>query len=141
MYVTDPNCIFCKIVAGTIPCHKLYENQHVLAFLDVGPLSRGHCLLIPKAHYTTIDQLPDDLAAACGSVLPRISRAVKNATGIADWNILQNNGSIAGQIVHHVHFHIIPRTENDSLGYRWPAGKLDSDTAAQLVKAITAQLT
>lgn len=137
---TDPGCIFCKIVAGQIPCHKLYEDAQTLAFLDIGPLSRGHCLIIPKAHYTTIDQMPGDLVGACAALLPRLSRAVVAATGVAGWNILQNNGQIAGQAVHHVHFHIIPRAEGDSLGYRWPAGKLDSADAQRLVQAITAHL-
>ena len=134
------DCIFCKIIAGQIPCHKLYEDDDVLAFLDIGPLSRGHCLIIPKEHYTTIDQMPAGLASACAAVLPRLSQAVVTATGAAGWNVLQNNGAIAGQEVSHVHFHIIPRSEGDGLGYRWPAGLLDSDTAEELVTAITAEL-
>lgn len=133
-------CIFCKIVAGEIPCHRLYEDEHVLAFLDIGPLSRGHSLVIPKAHYETIDQMPPELAAACMAVVPRLSRAIVAATGARAWNVLQNNGKIAGQAVDHVHIHIIPRREDDGLGYRWPAGKLDADAAKQLVAAITAKL-
>lgn len=136
----DANCIFCKIVAGDIPCHKLYEDDNVLAFLDVGPLSRGHCLVIPKAHHVTLDQMPDELAGACAKVLPRLSRAVIKATGVKDWNILQNNGPLSGQAVGHVHFHIIPRVADDGLGFRWPAGKLEGDDAKVLVKAITQSL-
>ena len=94
-YPTAPTCIFCKIVAGQIPCHKLYEDERVLAFLDVGPLSRGHTLVIPKGHYLTIDQVPAEVAAACGAVLPRLSRAVAAATGATAWNVLQNNGKAA----------------------------------------------
>lgn len=137
---SDADCIFCKIVAGQIPCHKLYENDCVLAFLDIGPLSRGHCLVIPKEHYTTIDQMPADLASACAAVLPKLSKAIVTATGAAGWNVLQNNGAIAGQEVNHVHFHIIPRADGDGLGYRWLAGTLDGDTAKQLIKTITAEL-
>ena len=136
----NPDCIFCKIVAGQIPSHKLYEDEKVFSFLDVGPLSRGHCLVIPKAHYVTIDLMPDDLAAACLAVAPRISRALVIATQAAGWNILQNNGSVAGQAVGHVHFHLIPRTDGDGLGFRWPAGKLDTDDAAKLVNTITGYL-
>lgn len=139
MSETTP-CIFCKIAQGDIPCHKLYEDDHVLAFLDVGPLSRGHCLLIPKAHHMTIDCLPEALAAACGRALPKLSKAVAAATGVTNWNILQNNGQAAGQVVHHVHFHIIPRIEGDGLGYRWPAGKLDGEDAKKLVEAIKREL-
>jgi len=137
-YPTDPNCIFCKIVAGAIPCHKLYEDEQVLSFLDVMPLSRGHLLVIPKAHYATLDAMPDDLAAACLRVVPRLARGLIKATGVKDWNLLQNNGKPAGQAVFHVHFHLIPRVENDGLGYRWPAGKLDQTTAPQLAAAIRA---
>ena len=137
---TNPNCIFCKIAAGDIPSHRLYEDDRVFAFLDIGPLSVGHCLVIPKAHYRTIDQMPDVLAAACMSVIPRLSRAVVAATGVAGWNVLQNNGEVAGQEVDHVHFHLIPRCDGDGLGFRWPAGKLDPDQAQELVKAITERL-
>jgi len=136
----DANCIFCKIVAGQIPCHKLYENENVLAFLDIGPLSRGHSLIIPKEHYTTIDQMPADLVSACATVLPKLSKAIITATGVAGWNVLQNNGAIAGQEVNHVHFHIIPRANGDGLGYRWTPGTLDGDTAKPLIKAITTEL-
>jgi len=136
----DPNCIFCKIIAGKIPSYKLYEDDQVYCFLDIGPLSHGHCLVIPKAHYTTIDQMPAQLTGACAAVLPALSQAVVAATGIQAWNILQNNGAIAGQVVNHVHFHLIPRHDGDNLGFRWPAGKLAPDKAQQLVATITAQL-
>jgi histidine triad (HIT) family protein len=137
---TDPACVFCKIVAGNIPCYKLYEDARVLAFLDVGPLSRGHCLIIPKAHYLTLDLVPDELAGACMHLAPRLGRAVLAATGAAAWNLLQNNGQVAGQVVPHVHFHVIPRAAGDGLGYRWPAGKLAAHDAAVLVEGITAAL-
>lgn len=137
---SDPGCIFCKIVAGQIPCHKLYEDAHLLAFLDIGPLSRGHSLVIPKAHYATLDKMPDDLAASCAALLPRLSRALVAATGTGAWNVLQNNGSVSGQVVPHVHFHLIPRREGDGLGYRWPAGKLDAADAKTLIDAIRAKL-
>ncbi len=81
--MNDPNCIFCKIAAGVIPCHKIFEDERLLAFLDVGPLSRGHTLIIPKDHYRTIDELPEELAGACGAIVPRLSRALVAATGCA----------------------------------------------------------
>jgi len=137
---TDANCIFCKIIAGQIPCHKLFEDEHVLAFLDVGPLSRGHSLVIPKGHWATIDQADDAALAACIKTVKRLSIAVKQATGAAGWNVLQNNGAVSGQAVGHVHFHIIPRDEGDGLGYRWNAGKLSDDAASELVEKITGAL-
>ena len=134
------DCIFCKIIAGQIPCHRLHEDERVLAFLDIGPLSAGHCLVIPKPHYRTLDQLPDGLAGACMEAAVRLSRAVVAATGVEAWNILQNNGAAAGQVVMHVHFHIIPRRGQDGLGYRWNAGKLDAAKAAELIEAIRGKM-
>src|SRR5258708_38424926 len=100
--------VFSKILRGEIPCHRVYEDDKVLAFLDVAPLARGHVVVIPKEPAATLDALSDDAAAAVGRVLPRLCRAVKQATGAAAFNILQNNGALARQAVFHVHFHIIP---------------------------------
>jgi histidine triad (HIT) family protein len=139
-HASASECLFCKIVAGEIPCYRVYEDNHVLAFLDIGPLSRGHTLIIPKTHAVTLDQLEDEVAAACGAAARKVGAAVARATGCAGWNLLQNNGALAGQVVMHVHFHVIPRTEGDGLGYRWPAGELDDQTASHLKSAITAEL-
>jgi histidine triad (HIT) family protein len=131
--------IFGKIIRGEIPCHKVYEDDHVLAFLDINPISRGHTLVIPKEEAATLDQLSDDAAAAIGRVLPRISRAVLAATGAKDFNILQNNGAPAHQAVFHVHFHIIPKHTDDSgLGIVWRAGQLDG--GPELANAIAGKL-
>ncbi len=131
--------IFAKILRGEIPCHKVYEDEHVLAFLDIGPIARGHTLVIPKEPAATLDQLSDDSAAAIGRVLPRISRAVLAATGATHFNVLQNNGAPAHQAVFHVHFHIIPKLDDASgLGIEWPAGTLAD--GAELAKAIASKL-
>jgi histidine triad (HIT) family protein len=131
--------IFAKIIRGEIPSHKIYEDEHVLAFLDVMPLARGHTLVIPKEPAETLDKLSDDAAAAIGRVLPRISRAVLAATGATAFNVLQNNGPLAHQAVFHVHFHIIPKLdEATGLGIGWPAGKLEGGAA--LAKAIASKL-
>ena len=111
--------IFQKIINGEIPCHKVYEDDHVLAFLDLNPLSRGHTLVIPKEQAETLDQLSDESSAAIGLVLPRLCRAILKATGTKNYNILQNNGAPAHQAVFHVHFHIIPKFEDGS-GLSWP---------------------
>jgi len=120
---SEPPSIFTRIVHGEIPAHRVYEDEHVLAFLDIGPLSPGHVLLIPKEAVVTLDEAPADVAAALGAALPRLVRAVRVATGAAGVNVLQNNGRAAGQEVPHVHFHIIPRNAGDGLGYRWNPGK------------------
>ena len=134
--------IFGKILRGEIPCHKVYEDDLVLAFLDVGPLSRGHTLVIPKEPAETLDALSDESAAAIGRVLPRLCRAVQRATGCADYNVLQNNGTLAHQAVFHVHFHIIPRPNTEQgLGVRWkPLGGFDHAAAAALARAIAASI-
>src|SRR5512143_1783691 len=106
--------IFGKILRGEIPCHKLYEDERVLAFLDVAPLSTGHTLVIPKEPAPTIDLLSDESAAAIGRVLPRLARTIMQATGTKDYNVLQNNGQPAHQFVMHVHFHIIPKPSHDA---------------------------
>ena len=128
--------LFSKIIAGEIPCHKIYEDEQVLAFLDINPLSDGHTLVIPKEEVATLDALSDDAAAAIGRVLPRISRAVLAATGATDFNILQNNGLAAHQAVFHVHFHIIPKVGERGLGVGWkPASIEDGETLAASIRA------
>ena len=131
--------VFDRILAGEIPCHRVYEDEHVLAFLDVNPLSRGHTLVIPKEAAATLDKLSDDASAALGRVLPRISRAVLAVTGATAFNVLQNNGAAAHQAVFHVHFHIIPKLDDGSgLGIDWRASRLDS--GAELAAAIAAKV-
>ena len=128
--------IFDKILDGEIPCHKVYEDEHVLAFLDIGPLSHGHTLVIPKERKAHLHELSDDSAAAIGRVLPRIARAVREATGTPDYNILQNNGAPAHQEVMHVHFHVIPRAGASGLGVGWKAGSLeDGEALAESIRA------
>jgi len=131
--------VFSKIMRGEIPCHRVYEDDQVLAFLDVGPLSRGHTLVIPKEPAATLDALSDEAAAAIGRVLPRLARAVMKATGATAYNVLQNNGAAAHQAVFHVHFHIIPKLDDAGLGVIWRSGKLGDDATA-LAAAIAAAL-
>ncbi|MCH7545465.1 MAG: HIT family protein [Planctomycetes bacterium] len=130
--MNDEKTIFGKIIDGEIPCHKVYEDEHVLAFLDVGPLSRGHTLLIPKECKAHLHELSDESAAALGRVLPRLCRAVMQATGATAYNVLQNNGSAAHQVVMHVHFHIIPKFDDAGLGLKWSARTLDNEAAQEL---------
>ena len=125
--------IFGKILSGAIPCHKVYEDERVLAFLDINPLSRGHTLVVPKEPAQTLDALSDEAAAALGRVLPRICRAVIAVTGVKEYNVLENNGGGAHQAVPHVHFHIIPKpSHEEGLGIGWPARTLDADTGSRL---------
>jgi histidine triad (HIT) family protein len=133
--------IFTKIIAGEIPCFRVYEDDNVFAFLDINPVSRGHTLVIPREPADTLDQLSEESAAALGRVLPRLSRAILHATGATAFNLLQNNGAIAHQAVMHVHFHIIPKyADGSGLGLQWPAQSLSADEGIQLVTAIIAQM-
>ena len=131
--------IFTKILRGDIPCHPVYEDDHVLAFLDISPLSRGHTLVIPKQPAETLDQLTDEFAAALGRALPRVARGVLAATGARSYNVLQNNGAPAHQAVLHVHFHVIPKYDDGAgLGIEWKPGTLEG--GAELAKAIAAKV-
>ena len=132
--------IFAKIIAGEIPCHRVYEDEHVLAFLDIGPLSRGHTLVVPKEPAVTLGDLSDDAASALGRVLPRICRAVTAATGAGAYNVLVNNGKPAGQLVEHVHVHVIPKFADSGLDMRWHAGEIDPADAKALARHIAGLL-
>ncbi len=132
--------IFTRIIRGEIPSHKVYEDDKVYAFLDIMPLSVGHVLVVPKEQVATLDELSDESSAAIGRALPKLCRAVMNATGTRHYNVLQNNGKSAHQVVPHVHFHIIPKFERPSpgagLGIGWESMKLDAAEGAELAKKI-----
>ncbi len=136
----DSDCIFCKIVAGEIPCCKIYQDDTSLAFMDIGPLAEGHVLLIPKSHAVTIDEMPSEQAGAMLSNLPSLVKAVQRATGCAGVNVLQNNGPVANQLVGHVHFHIIPRDAGDEFHFNWPTGSYDQGRMDQLADEIRKNL-
>ena len=133
--------VFGKIVRGEIPCNKVYEDDRVLAFLDINPLAEGHVLVVPKEPAETMDRLSDESAAALGRVLPRLCRAVMAATGVREYNVLENNGSGAHQAIAHVHFHIIPKpSHREGLGIGWPARSLGHEAAAALARKIASAI-
>ncbi len=107
------SCVFCRILSGEIPTQKVYEDNHAFAFLDINPASKGHTLVIPKDHYELLSQMPEKEYLSFMSTLQKIVKGLMKYTdGV---NILQNNGKDAGQLVPHVHFHIIPRRPNDGI--------------------------
>ncbi|MFI4913052.1 MAG: HIT family protein [Sedimentisphaeraceae bacterium JB056] len=120
------DCIFCKIAAGEIPCTKIYEDDDILSFMDINPISEGHTLVITKGHYKYAHQCPPELMAKLAAKLPMIAEAVFQVSGADGYNILCNSGKASGQEVPHLHFHIIPRFEGDGVLANWPAGKYDS---------------
>jgi len=131
----------CATMSGAIPCHKVYEDEHVFAFLDINPLTVGHTLVVPKEPAQTLDALSDESAAALGRVLPRICRAVIAVTGVREYNVLENNGAGAHQAVAHVHFHIIPKpSHGEGLGLGWAAQSLDQKAGSELAAKLRAAL-
>lgn len=109
------DCIFCKIIAGTIPCAKVYDSGGIFAFLDIAPVNKGHALVVPKAHHATLFDLSPDLGRELLTALKLVGGAVMRATGAAGINVGMNNFEAAGQLVHHAHFHLVPRHAGDGL--------------------------
>lgn len=112
-------CLFCKIASGEIPSAVLYDDENVLAFLDIMPAASGHALVIPKEHFATLLDLPHDMLKDLTLTIQKVSAAVVKHTGASGFNVLQSNHESAGQVIPHVHFHIIPRFENDDLNFNW----------------------
>ena len=131
----DLECIFCKIVAAQVPANVVHEDQTTIAFLDVGPLADGHLLVVPREHFSRMSDMPAELTADLGALLPMLGRALKAVTSATAFNVLCNEGEAAGQVVKHVHFHLIPRRTGDQLGYRWNAGSYPAGRAAELAAA------
>lgn len=135
------DCVFCKMVAGEIPVVRIYEDETVLAFLDIGPISDGHTLVIPKEHCSLVHECQADVLAEVGRRLGRIAGAVVDAMQAEGYNVLCNNGRAAGQVVDHVHFHIIPRYLGDGVFTQWPAKKYPEGRIDVLAEKIREKLT
>jgi len=128
------------MVAGQIPVTKIYEDEVVLAFLDIGPVSDGHTLVIPTRHVEKLHDCPPELLGQVGSRLGKIAKAVAAGMNSDGYNILCNNGRAAGQIVEHLHFHIIPRNTGDGLFNRWPAYKYKEGRIEEIAADIRGNL-
>ena len=127
------DCIFCKIVMGFIPSHKIYEDDDVLAFLDIHPVNAGHCLIIPKAHHDTFAQTPLDVVNKLIAASQRLAPGILKAVGADAFNFSTNNGRAAGQLIAHTHFHLIPRFPTD--GHKmWHGSDEHQDFAAVAAK-------
>lgn len=113
------DCIFCKIVKGEIPCTKIYEDQLILAFLDIMPANKGHCLVMPKNHYETFTEIPPNELSDLFVAAQKVSKAISSALGNKGYNILVNNDKTAGQLIPHAHIHIIPRFRGDRIRLSW----------------------
>ncbi len=134
------NCIICKIVRGEIPSSRVYEDESMIAFLDIAPLKPGHTLMIPRNHYELLTDMPGEELAALMRNAPQIARAVVEVTKAEGFNIFQTNGACSGQVVPHVHFHIIPRYEGDGLGFRWMPESYEEGKMERLREDIASEL-
>lgn len=136
----DENCLFCKIIAGSIPCARVYEDDNILAFLDINPIAKGHTLVVPKGHYPTLLECPASEGEALLNAMRQVAAAVRTQCGAGGFNCIQNNFAPAGQMVFHSHWHIIPRFENDGLA-DWPGKPYSSNEEMQeLARAINARI-
>lgn len=134
------NCIFCKIANGEIPSATIYEDEDFRAILDLGPASKGHALILPKKHYANLFELDDEVAAKALVVAKKLGAKMQKALGCDGMNVLQNNGEVAGQTVFHFHMHLIPRYEQDAVGFPdWEPGNPTQEelkeTAAKICAA------
>lgn len=136
----DPDCVFCKIVAAELQASVVYEDDAVLSFLDTGPLAEGHLLIIPREHFSHLTDVPPTVCSTLAAMLPTLGRALLQVSKADGFNLLMNQGRIAGQAVPHVHFHLIPRKAGDNLGYRWNAGKYAPGRDAQIAAALQSAL-
>ena len=137
---TDPNCNFCRIIAGQMPCFKLLEDDETLAFMDIYPANDGHCLVVVKDHYPTLFEISDEALAAVSRSVSRVGRALNRALSPVGLNLVQANGPGAGQSVVHFHIHVIPRNRDDELKMNWSAKSGDPDAIAAIAEKIRTNL-
>lgn len=134
-----PDCIFCQIIQGRLPCARIYEDENIISFLDINPINAGHTLVLPKEHYETIFDTPEEVLQACAAVAQKVARAVFKGTNAAGLNFLQNNFRPAGQLIDHIHFHIIPRYPHDHFLTSWPGKPYPQGELERVLKKIRAQ--
>lgn len=136
----DPDCIFCKIAAGEIPCFKLHEDDQTVAFMDINPVNPGHALIVHKAHHQDLFAIPADNIAAVVQTAQRVGKAVQATLEPAGMNLLQCNGPAAKQSVMHFHMHVIPRHMDDGLTMNWELVQGDMEAIGALAEKIRANL-
>ena len=136
--MSDPNCLFCKIVAGDIPSTQVFEDERTIAFMDINPGTRGHLLVIPRAHSTDLLEIDGEDLAACALTAQRMTREVKDKLGADGVNLVNSCGSDAWQTVFHFHIHVIPRYKGDPLRLPWQPAPGDRDEIAAAARALSA---
>lgn len=132
----DNDCIFCKIANGEIPSATIYEDTDFRVILDLSPASKGHALILPKEHYANLFELDDKVAAKVFPVAKKVVTKMKEVLNCDGYNLVQNNGEIAGQTVNHFHLHLIPRYEGDNVGLQWSAGTLSEEVKEEILSKL-----
>ncbi len=135
--ISQDNCIFCKIIAGKIPSHTIYEDEQFKVILDVGPATRGHALIIPKNHFTNLYELPEEMAADAMKLAKKLMIKMTEKLHCDGFNVIQNNGEVAGQTVFHFHMHLIPRYKEDGEILKYIAGEPGVEELERIRKTIT----
>ena len=131
------NCIFCKIIAGDIPCAKVYEDDLVFAFMDIAPINHGHILVIPKEHHESASSIPENIAGRMMKVGSRLGIALKRALDYDAYNLHLADGKAAGQVVMHAHLHVVPRGVDDDFRWNWrQLAYADGEAAALAEKVV-----
>ena len=134
------DCIFCKIANGESPSATIFEDRDFRVMLDIGPATRGHVLILTKEHYDNIYEIDAETAGKLFSLASVIARAMKKVLNCDGMNILQNNGTVAGQTVFHFHLHLIPRYEGDQVQVTWPQGSITEEEKEELVKSMKKEI-
>lgn len=129
----NENCIFCKIAAGEIPSATIYEDADFRVILDIEPASKGHALILPKEHYANLYELPEELASKVLVVAKKVVTAMTEVLGCDGYNVLQNNGEVAGQTVFHFHMHLVPRYKDDQVNIKWKPGTLKEEWKEEIL--------
>jgi len=132
----NDNCIFCKIANGEIPSKTLYEDEDFRVILDLGPATKGHALILPKDHFANLYDLPDETAAKVMQLAKKMATQMTEKLVCDGFNLVQNNGEVAGQTVFHFHLHLIPRYENDGQKIGWNPGSPSQDELEEIKNTI-----
>lgn len=128
-------CVFCKIVSGEIPAYKVFEDEKTLAFLDIKPVNPGHVLVIPKTHVKNLEEINQEDLATLIQVVKKIGGLLKDKLQVDGYNVISNNDAVAGQVIPHLHFHIIPRSSGDGLPL-WPGHDYENGEAEQILEKL-----
>lgn len=133
------DCIFCKIAGGELPSKTLYEDDNFKVILDLGPATRGHAILLPKEHYTNLFEVPQDDLAEAIKLVKKMATKMKENLHADGFNLVQNNGEVAGQTVNHFHIHLIPRYKEDGQHILWQPGTVTQNEMDEIKNQITGE--